>query len=96
MSNLDQTIETHLKNIQSKTGRTLEELAVIVKQNGFCQHGEIRDLFHREMGLTYADASTLTHAILQSGTTAPSDVYEPDEMDDELIAWISLTYENAI
>ncbi len=69
MSNLDQAVETQLKNIQSKTGKTLAELAVIAQNSGLSKHGEIRDFFKRELGLGHGDANTLTHAVLQSDGT---------------------------
>lgn len=72
MNTFDQTVDTHLKTIQMKTGRTLDELAVIVRRSGFQQHGEIRDMFHREMGLAYVDASALSYAVLRlDGTRVP-------------------------
>lgn len=70
---MNQAIDSQLKTIQMKTGRTLDELATIVQHSGFQQHGEIRDMFHREMGLAYADASALTYALLRlDGTRTPS------------------------
>lgn len=69
MSSLNQAIETQMRNIQTKTGRSLDELAAMIRRSGFSKHGEIRDLFHREMGLGYGDANALTHAILQSDGT---------------------------
>ena len=69
MSNLDQAVETQLKNIQTKTGKTIRELAVIAQNSGLSKHGEIRDLFQRELGLGHGDANALTHAILQSDGT---------------------------
>lgn len=69
MSSLDQAVETQLKNIQTKTGKTLEELAAIVQVSGLSKHGEIRDLLKNELGLGHGDANALTHAILQSDGT---------------------------
>ncbi len=93
MNKLNPSVERELEHIQSKTGRTVNELAVIVDQNGFHEHDEIRDLFHREMGLRYDEASVLTQAILQLSKS--NIAKQLNEMDDELIAWISLTYEHA-
>lgn len=69
MSTLDQAVETQIKNIQTRTGKTLDELAAIAQRSGFSKHGEIRDMFHREMGLGHGDANALTHAIFQSDGT---------------------------
>ena len=82
MSILNQAIETQMKNIQTKTGRTLDELAAIIQKSGFSKHSEIRDMFHREMGLGYGDANALTHAILQSdGTRAAQGLSEDHVLD---------------
>lgn len=71
--NINQAVEAQLKNIQIKTGRSLNQLAVIVQKSGFREHNDIRDMFHREMGLPYAEASTLTQAVLHvDGTRAAS------------------------
>ena len=69
MSILEQAVETQLKNIQAKTGKTLDELAAMMQRSGLSKHGEIRDMFHRELGLGQGDANALTHAILQSDGT---------------------------
>jgi len=66
MSSLDQARETQLKNIQAKTGKTLDELRLIITQSGLTRHGEIRDMLIRDLGLGYGDANTLVHLALQS------------------------------
>lgn len=42
MSSLDQAVQTQLDNIQKKTGKSLNELAVLVRESGLTKHGEIR------------------------------------------------------
>jgi hypothetical protein len=66
MSSLEQAVETQLRNIQAKTGKTLAELAALVSQSGLTKHSEIRDMFKRELGLGHGDANSLVHAVLQS------------------------------
>lgn len=66
MSTLDKAIETQLNNIQSKTGKSLEELGQIVRDSGLTKHGQIRDMLKRELGLGHGDANTLVHVVLQS------------------------------
>lgn len=55
--------ETQLKNIQTKTGKTLAELAQIVQASGLTKHSEVRDMLKRELGLGHGDANTLAHTI---------------------------------
>ena len=66
MSSLDKAMQTQLDNIQKKTGKSLDELAAIVKKSGLTKHGEIREYLKRELGLGHGDANTLVHVVLQS------------------------------
>ena len=73
MPSLDKALETQLANIQSRTGKSLSELAAIVKGSGLTKHGEIRDMLKRELGMGHGDANTLVHHVLQSdGASAAS------------------------
>jgi hypothetical protein len=66
MSVVDKAIETQLKNIQAKTGKTLDQLGEILRKSGFTKHGELRDFAKRELGLGHGDANTLVHACLRA------------------------------
>ena len=66
MSIVDKAIETQLKNIQAKTGKTLEQLGEILRKSGLTKHGELRDFAKREIGLGHGDANTLVHTVLKS------------------------------
>lgn len=73
MSDLDRATETQIKNIQSKTGKSFDELASIVKGSGLTKHGEIRAMLQRDLGLGYGDANALVHAVLKSDGTRAAD-----------------------
>jgi hypothetical protein len=66
MSIVDKAIETQMKNIQAKTGKTLDQLGDILRKSGFTKHGELRDFAKRELGLGHGDANTLVHVCLKS------------------------------
>ena len=66
MSSLDKAVQTQLDNIQRKTGKSLDELAGMIRKSGLTRHGEIRDYLKRELGLGHGDANALVHAALQS------------------------------
>jgi len=80
MSDINKAVETQLKNIQTKTGKTLDELKIIIQQSGLAKHGEIRDMLKRDLSLGHGDANTLTHFFFNSAsepkteTTAPNDI----------------------
>lgn len=74
MSILDQARQTQLKNIETKTGKTLEELTRIIKNCGLEKHNQIRDFLMQEFNLGYGDASMLVHFALKSdGQSAAED-----------------------
>ena len=66
MSSVEKALETQLQNIQTKTGKSLEELAALVRESGLSKHGQIRDMLKRDLGLGHGDANTLTHMVLKS------------------------------
>jgi hypothetical protein len=66
MTDLSKALETQLKNIQAKTGKTLDELAAIAQKSGLTKHGQVRDMFKRDLNLGHGDANTLTHTVLKS------------------------------
>jgi hypothetical protein len=86
MSTLDQARETQLKNIQTKTGKSLAELTAMIQSSGLTKHGEIREMLMRELGLGHGDANTLVHFALQSDGQSAAQAKEasPDEVLDEI------------
>ena len=66
MSSVDKALETQLKNIQTKTGKTLDELFTLIRHSGLAKHGEMRDMLKRDLGLGHGDANTLVHVFRQS------------------------------
>jgi len=83
MSDLDQAVQTQINNIQKKTGKSLPELAELVRQSGLSKHGEIRDYLKGELGLGHGDANTLVHVVLQSdGTRAAEGKSETDVLGE--------------
>jgi len=72
MSNPESALATQLKNIETRTGKSLTELAQIVKASGLTKHGEIRDMLKRDLKIGHGDANTLTHHVLKSAGPAAS------------------------
>jgi hypothetical protein len=66
MSSADQARETQLKNIQAKTGKSLNEVRSLIKKSGLSKHGEIRAMLIDQLKLGYGDANALVHYALQS------------------------------
>jgi hypothetical protein len=66
MTDLDKALATQLSNIEKRTGKSLDELAAIVRKSGLAKHGEIRDMLKRDLGMGHGDANTLVHVVLKS------------------------------
>ena len=66
MADPAKALATQLANIEKRSGKTLKELADIVKSSGLSKHGEIRDMLKRQLKLGHGDANTLVHVVLKS------------------------------
>lgn len=66
MNDVEKAIATQLANIEKRSGKTLAELAAIVKSSGLTKHGEMRDMLKRDLGMGHGDANTLVHHVLKS------------------------------
>ena len=66
MSSLDQARDTQLRNIEARTGQTLEQLRSLLAGSGLTRHGELRSFAMEKLGLGHGDANTLVHLALAS------------------------------
>ena len=66
MNTLNQARETQIKNIASKTQKTLDEIREIIARSGLQKHSQIREMLIERFGLGYGDANSLTHLALSS------------------------------
>jgi hypothetical protein len=66
MSSPEQALDTQLKNIQTRTGKTLGELYAHIRASGTTRHGAIRDFLKSNPGMGHGDANTLAHMYLKS------------------------------
>ncbi|MBK7598247.1 MAG: DUF4287 domain-containing protein [Acidobacteria bacterium] len=64
MADLQKALETQLVNIEKRSGKSLAELAAILKSSGLNKHGEMRDYLKRELGMGHGDANTFVHHFL--------------------------------
>jgi hypothetical protein len=81
MSDPAKALATQLANIEKRTGKTLSELAGILRASGLTKHGELRDYAKRELGLGAGDANTLVHHVLAADPGT-----RPVSTDDALAA----------
>ena len=66
MNVIDQAYQTQLKNIQARTGKSLEDLFSLIRASGLGKHGEIREMLKAKLALGHGDANTLAKFYLES------------------------------
>ena len=59
MNAVEQANQTQLNNIQSKTGKSLDQLNALIHKCGLAKHGEIRDMLKKDLGLGHGDGNAL-------------------------------------
>ena len=69
MGILDQAVETQLKNIEVKAGKSRQELTLSLLASGLTRHSELREHAMSQFGLGYGDANALVHFALKSDGT---------------------------
>jgi len=81
MSSVDKALEAQIKNIQTKTGKTLDQLYAMMRKSGLAKHGELRDMLKRDLSMGHGDANTLVHVFTKAEPGASG---EPASTDDVL------------
>lgn len=82
MSTPEQARATQLRNIEVKTGQSLDALRAAVAGSGKVKHGEIRSWLMETYGLGYGDANGLAHA----ASASPADAALPGDPLDDIYA----------
>jgi len=62
MADPQAALATQLRNIESKTGKTLAQLREVIATSGLAKHGEVRSMLMQRFGLGHGDANALAHA----------------------------------
>ena len=84
MSSVEKALETQLKNIQTRTGKTLDQLYAIIRKSGLAKHGEIRDMLKSDLGMGHGDANTLVHTFLNAESGAPGQAASSTDTLDQI------------
>ncbi len=71
MSVVDQAKETHLQNIQKKTGKTLDEMCAIIRASGLTKHTEVIAMLKRDLGMGHGDANAVALYARREAEAAP-------------------------
>lgn len=89
MNIVDTATQNQIKNLQKRSGKTLDELLMHIKNSGLTRHGEIRDLLKRDFAMGHGDANMLTHFYLGS-----SAAFTPPSGEDDLVAAVDALYQD--
>ena len=81
MADLAQALATQLANIEKRSGKSLQQLAEIMRASGLVKHGELRDMLKRDLGMGHGDANTLVHHVLAASAPGAAAAGEP-ALDD--------------
>jgi hypothetical protein len=81
MNSVEKATATQLDNIQTRTGKTLEELFALIRESGETKHGQIREMLKHDLSLGYGDANALAGAFLRAdgqGAAPPAEAATDD------------------
>jgi hypothetical protein len=75
----------HLNNIAARTGKSLAELAAVVKKSGLAKHGEVIAMLKEKLKLGHGDANAIAHyAKSFDSTGAPPTAETPAAATDAI------------
>jgi hypothetical protein len=80
MADLDKATQTQIANLQSRSGKSLEELFAVLRASGLDKHGQLRDHLKTTLGMGGGDANVVVHLFLNP------DALEPTRQDDVAVA----------
>lgn len=61
MADVQKALATQIRNIETRTGKTLAQLKSLVQGSGLSKHSEIVSMLKSELGLGHGDANTVAH-----------------------------------
>lgn len=82
MSSVDKALATQLENIEKRSGKSLKELAAIVKKSGLEKHGEMVAMLKKDLGMGHGDANTLVHYVKGNVQTTEAKLAAGDPLDE--------------
>lgn len=61
MADIQKALATQIKNIEARTGKTLEQLIALVQGCGLDKHSSIVSMLKSSLGVGHGDANTIAH-----------------------------------
>ena len=77
MADLQKALATQVKNIETRTGKTLDQLIELVKTSGLAKHSEVVGMLKTTLGLGHGDANTIAHMAKGGGQASEASTANP-------------------
>ena len=71
MADPQKALATQLKNIEARTGQSIDALKALVRGSGLAKHGEIVAMLKVDLGLGHGDANTIAHLAKETPVADP-------------------------
>jgi hypothetical protein len=71
VADLDKALQTQIANLQSRSGKSLDELFGLLKASGLDKHGQLREYLKTDIGMGAGDANTVVHLFLNPDAMTP-------------------------
>jgi hypothetical protein len=84
MSSVDKAVETQLRNLQQRSGRTLAQLHEAIRASGLAKHGEIVAMLKRDFALGHGDANLVAHTYRSAASPQPAAAEPPTAAVDAI------------
>ena len=77
MADVQKALATQIKNIEARTGKTIDQLKSLVQNSGLSKHGEIVNMLKSDLGLGHGDANTIAHLAKDAAQAQGSTAADP-------------------
>ena len=74
MSSVDKALATQIANLQTRSGKSLDQLFTLVRKSGLSKHGDIRVMLKKKLEMGHGDANRVALEFLKASEakTAPA------------------------
>ena len=88
MADTTKALETMIRNVEAKTGKTLAQLGKVIEKSGLTKHSEIRSLLMEKFELGHGQANAVVHLALKSDGQSAAEARDLSSTDvlDEIYA----------
>ena len=69
MNSVDKALAAQIANLQTRSGKSLDQLYTLVRKSGLSKHGEIRDMLKKKLEMGHGDANRVVIEFLKASET---------------------------